>query len=606
MQLIISKEKQNTPFAEVALGELFIYHSIEKKEGLFENEDLLILVSTSYSEAYINSFFSNVKHVTKESLELAFQKDGLWVVIDKKNKEITFNRDVSGLQTAYYFEGKNSFHVSTEVHELAKLKAEKLNTESVYQLLYFDFLWDGQTIYENIHQLKIGGILTLTQQLKVKSYTFSQPKMVEKENNLSDTENIKQLRKEIVEAHKRYTNSENIVFLSGGIDSVAMLIALDDLVEKEKIENHSFKVKGTKQDETVYAQSIADHLKISLKIIERDISSEITNDTFREAVLKMNNPYTGIWTFSNQVSNKNDRTYFAGQDTRLHTPALNRLDALAFDMFLLEKKIKLFFVIVHALLYPFRKISDYFLKRKPITNKIFLGLRRALHLFNIESYVNLVYFKVDKAQAASYKLPLEFYNESIKKYNFSVKEVKNKRDLYNTIVSKKWVEQYVNDIRYMIDMVKNQGGKLAMPFYDMDLAKFSASIPFNLAIKTMEGEAQFNNKKTTVSKYVLRESLRDKIDKKTFLRSKAVSQTEHLTFNQGLGDVLKDIIYKDLLTKNSFIKKYKLEDFIIRFLDNQNNWNLADEKYLLKVYYLATLIIYAQNINTKERASNLA
>ena len=555
MQLEISKEKQETAFVEVALGELFVYYSIEEKEEVFDSENLLILLSTSYSDTYINSFFSKAKHVTKESLELAFQKDGLWVVIDKKTKEITFNRDVSGLQTAYYSKGKDSFHLSTEVHELAKLKGDKLNSESIYQLLYFDFLWDGQTIYENINQLKVGGKLTLTKTLKVKSDIFSQPKITEKENTLSDEDNIKQLRKEIVEAHKRYVNSENIVFLSGGIDSVAMLIALDDLVEKEKIENHSFKVKGTKQDETVYEQSIADHLKIPLKIIERDISGEINNDSFRDAVLKMNNPYTGIWTFSNQVSKKDDRTYFAGQDTRLHTPALNRLDSLAFDMFLLEKKIKPLFILLNGLLYPFRKIFDYFLKRKPITNKIFLGLRRAFHLFDIESYVKLVYFKVDKAQASSYKLPLEFYNQSIKKYDFSVKGVKNKRELYNAIVSKKWVEQYVNDIRYMIDMVKNQGGKLAMPFYDMDLAKFSASIPFDLAIKTMEGASQFNDKKTTVNKYVLRESLRDKIDQKTFLRSKAVSQTEHLTFNQGLGDVLKDIINEDLNIERLIYKK---------------------------------------------------
>jgi asparagine synthetase B (glutamine-hydrolysing) len=597
MQLEISKKKQETVFVEVVLGELFVYYSLEEKEEVFESENLLILLSTSYSEEYINSFFFNQGQVTKESLELAFQKDGFCIVIDKKSKEITFNRDVSGLQTAYYYKEKNSFHINTEVHELAKLKEDKLNSESIYQLLYFDFLWDGQTIYENINQLKVGGKLTLTETLAVKCYTFSQPKITEKENNLSDEENIKQLRKEIVEAHKRYVNSENIVFLSGGIDSVAMLIALDDLVEKQKIENHSFKVKGTKQDETIYAQSIADHLKTPLKIIERDISGEINYDSFRDAVLKMNNPYTGIWTFSNQVSKKDDRTYFAGQDTRLHTPALNRLDSLAFNMFLLEKKIKPLFILLNGLLYPFRKIFDYFLKSKPITNKIFLGLRRAFHLFDIESYINLVYFKVDKAQVASYKLPLEFYDKCMRKYDFSTKNIENKRSLYNEIVSKKWIEQYVNDIRYMVDMVKNQGGKLAMPFYDMDLAKFSASIPFDLAIKTMEGESQFDNKKSIVKKYVLRESLKDKIDQKTFLRSKAVSQTEHITFNQGLGDVLKDIINKDLLVKNSFIKKYKFEEFIKRFLDNENSWGISDEKYLLKVYYLATLIIYSQNTN---------
>lgn len=596
MYLEFNKKKQIVSSDEIAFENYSLRYSLTDKEFFFENDAFILFLKTNYSEEYVKKAFLSSNEVTFEDIKKAFQKDGFWVAINKVTNQISVNRDVSGLCTGYCFIEGDSIHIATNVHDIAKKKAKKLNKEAVYQLLYFDFLWDGQTIYGGIDQLRIGGQLILDSDFKVTSDTFSEPLITEQENNLSEKENIEELRKEIVKAHKPYINDLNTVFLSGGIDSVAMLIAIDDLTEKSRIENHSFKVKGTIQDETVYAKSIADHLGIKLTIVERDISNEINESTFREEILKMNNPYPGMWIFGNQIDDSEKKTYFAGQDTRLHTPSLNKLDAIAFKIFSLSKYFKPIFILLDLLLYPFKEVFNFILKKKTITSKYFLGLRRALYLFNTKTYVKLVYFKVDKAIMASYKLPLKHFNTTIKNYNISLKGVKNKRSLYNTIVSKKWIEQYVNDMRYMIDMVDSQGGRLAMPFYDMDLAKFSASIPFKLSVKDMKGKSQFSEKTSTIHKYVLRESLIDKIDEKTYLRSKAVSRTGHIIFNQSLDKILRQVIEKDVLASNSFIKEYNLGAFIERFLKNKKDWIMTDDKYLLKVYYIATIIVYQQNI----------
>ncbi|UPS92551.1 asparagine synthase-related protein [Bizionia sp. M204] len=598
MQIFLNQNTNQEENKALKCANFFIDYILEEKEIFFENANFYLFLKTNFSESYIRKALQFPADVTKESIYEYFKKDGFWVIVCKVNGTISVYRDLSGICSGYYFNNQNEIHIATNVHKIAKNKAKDLNKTSVYQLLYFDFLWDGQTIYKDINQPKIGSKLVFNNDFKITINTCHQPDINEKENQLSDKENIEKLRHEIVTAHKNYVNEKNVVFLSGGIDSVAMLIALNDLTSKEKIINHSFKVKGTLQDETGYAQSIANHLENELLIVERDFSKEINEEFFKQEIIKMNNPYSGMWIFGNQITNKDNTTYFAGQDTRLHTPSLNKLDTIAFNMFLVSNKgLKPLFYIIDLCLLPFKGFFNLILKHTNTTNKLFLGLRRALYTFNTKSYINLVYFKVDRALIASYNLPLDYFNTIKKQYKFSLKNVTDKRTLYNKIVSLKWIEQYVNDMRYMIDMVNSQGAKLAMPFYDMDLAKFSATIPFDLSVKTMKGKAQFSDTTSTINKYVLREALVDKIDKKTYFRSKAVSRTGHLIFKQGLDTILKDILIDDINNDSSLVKDYNLEKFISKFLNNQEDWEMDDDKYLLKVYYLVCVIVYKNELN---------
>lgn len=595
MQIIFNK-KSLTGYKHFEVNSFTINYLIEEKEVFKELDNYYVFLDTNYSELYIDEVFNSFTSI--ENLEKSFEKDGFIIIINKETGDINLSRDLSGLSTSYFYSENNFLAIDSNVHRIAKKYSKGLNTLEVYQLIYFDFLWDGQTIYDKIEQIKVGGKLHFNNDLKIIYKEVNQPIINENENELTESENIHRLRQEIVKAHKPYINNDNIVFLSGGIDSVAMLIALDDLLPKSKIENHSFKVKGTTQDETEYAKSIADNLEIKLKIVERDFKNELTITSFKETILKMNNPYSGMLIFGNQINSKPLVTYFAGQDTRLHTPALNKLDHLAFSIFLLKNKgFATLISILNFLIFPIRFIFNFILSKKNIHNKKFLGLRRLTYIFNTRSYLNLVYFKLDKSYLKSLKLPLENFSEIKKNYNLEIKNVKTKRGLYNTLVSKKWIEQYVNDMRYMVDMVKTQGGKLAMPFYDMDLAKFSATIPFDLANKTMEGRGQFDNKITKVNKYVLREALVDKIDQKTYLRSKAVSRTGHLIFTQGLDTILKKIILSDLEREKSFVKEFKLEIFLEKFLNKSKEWKMTDDKYLLKVYYTACLCVYYNQIN---------
>lgn len=52
---------------------------------------------------------------------------------------------------------------------------------------------------------------------------------------------------------------------------------------------------------------------------------------YEDDLQKMNNPVFGNWIFRPHLSNDISVRYFAGQDTRLHTPSVNSVDMKVID-----------------------------------------------------------------------------------------------------------------------------------------------------------------------------------------------------------------------------------------------------------------------------------
>jgi len=576
-------------------------YDIQANEFYFQTETFQFFIDSNLPVDTIQAECLKVKGDNIASLVTYLKTDGVIVAFNKISNQIIAQRDESGLSSIYYYSDSNELVLSSVVHRIAQHFKLPLHKSNIQQWLTFDFLWDGQTFYHNVKQVLIDQTLTFGSDLSLIKSDQNQLRFSDQENTHSETENFRMLRKEIVEAHRLYVRERNIVFLSGGIDSVAMLIALDDLVEKNRIESHSFKEKTTEKDETEYAQSISDHLRTKLRIIERDVTGEIDYSIFKKKINELNNPYPGIWTFANQVTDDIRDIYFAGQDTRLHTPALNSVDLLAFKLFVATARVPFLLKILNLPLMPIQAVFDFLTRKDILKNRTFRGLRRASYITNTKEYLLRFYFKRDYDQIKKLGIPSDFFEASAISYTLDLKNIFNQRALYNYVVSVKWREQYVNDIRYMIDMVKHEGSRLAMPFYNRKLALFSSSIPFNLSTRFIEGKGAFGDKKVAINKFVLRQSLRDKIDDKTYYRGKGAPSTFHIIFNQGLSQILKDILELDLARPDSLIQRLNLLSLVSPFLKRQDPFGVEDSgfSYLLKIYNLSCLIEYANAANYK-------
>lgn len=590
MYVHISNDKENK--------KVVVSYEIAQNEYYYENEFCQFFIDSNLPINTIQELCINTNEDLSELINY-LKQDGVLVAYNKKQNEVTVIRDTSGLSSVYYYHDKNELIFSSNNNKIAQVKQLPLLKSAIIQWLTFDFLWDGQTLYKDVKQVLMNQKLVFNKEFQIIENVFTPLSLNQKDNTDSEAKNIENLRSEIVKAHQIYLRQKNIVYLSGGIDSVAMLIALDDLVEKNQIENHSFKVKSTQEDETEYAKSIADHLNADIKIIERDITNEVSFELFKSKVNKLNNPYPGIWLFANQITNCKDQIYYAGQDTRLHTPALNIIDKIAFKFFALTSKLSFIATFLNLLFIPSQLFFEFITQFKFFKKRVFVGLKRFSYITNTHKYVLKYYFKQDKNYYKNLGLPELFYNTASKNYSIDLKKIYTERELYNYIVSVKWKEQYVNDIRYMIDMVKDEGGRLAMPFYNISLANFSATIPFKLANKSIIGKSSFSEEKVTVNKFVLREALKNKINDKTYYRAKAVSSTFHIIFNQGLTKLLRLVIANDLKHPQSVIVNLNLQSFIDFFYTKTTPFEIEDGSYLLKIHDLCCVIIYAEEVNYK-------
>lgn len=568
------------------------FENIEPTENVVETDRFFYFfdVNTVNKKSIIDKLKAQQFLISYLEINKLMKGNFFTVIYDKKNKELTVYRDKSGIKSGYYHQQSDALIIGTNVHDVTlKSGVKSFNKTAVYKYIYGDFLFNGETFYEGIGEFKRGGSYSYNSLLELKSEVFFTIELPTQDNDLSEVENITQLRSEIDHAHQDYLSDKNNILLSGGIDSVAMLIALDDITTKDKIHSISYKVKETLEDETFYAKSIADHLEIPIEIKEIDPKSKANYSLFEERILKMNNPYVGMWIFGNFKGTPNEM-FYAGQDTRLHTPSVNPIDRIAFS--LVAKKDTLVVLVLTKFAALFRSLIMLFNYKG---NKYLRELYKLSFVFNVEQYISKYYFNLDQKNFESYGFPYEVYQELETYFKLDYTKIKSPRALYNKIVELKWSEQYINDIRYLQDIAKLNTTYIAMPFYLEPIAKFSASIPFQLSVKTMMGRGRFSNKKRLVKKYMLRQSLKDKMNDDVYYRAKAVSSSMYLVFNGVLGDLVRTELQQDLLLNNSFIKAFKLEAFVAEFL-TATEFKVSDEGYLLKVYQLGMLAVYNRTV----------
>ncbi|MFT4762122.1 MAG: hypothetical protein ACI9XO_004498, partial [Paraglaciecola sp.] len=564
-------------------GSIYLHYEIDSIDYFFENQRFLFLIDTNLSkdkETIICHKLAKLNDLDVKEISKIFNGNYFMFAIDKRDAQVHLLRDVSGVKTGYFTQTENGLIIGSIMHDVARKRDNvTYNKEAIGQLLYSNYLLNGFTIYEEIEEVKMGQCLTFDFKLDIAEINFETIKLAQKDNDLSPEENFQKLRKETQKAHQGYICKDNQVFLSGGLDSIAMLVALDDLEERKNINTLSFRVKDTNQDETVYAQSIAQYLTINNEIKEVDANDIENVKNFEERILKMNNPYFGMWIFGN-FDGTPDQMFYAGQDTRLHTPALNEVDKLAFNLLKFQKA-----WWMKYLAQPAAKTARFLMEKLGWHKKggMILGnLYKATHIFDLKKYVQKFYLKLDKEEMAKKGIPTDYYNQFQKHFDFDLDKIETPRALYNKLVELKWQEQYTFDMRYLQDVARVNNTYIAMPFYDKKLAEYSSSIPFDLATKAMKGRSRFGKTSRIIYKYVLRQAFRDKLNDLVFYRAKAVSETLHQLFNGALGAKVRMLLRDDLKAQDSFIKSFKLENYVKRFL-NKSTFKMSDYDLLARV-----------------------
>jgi hypothetical protein len=494
----------------------------------------------------------------------------------RKMRKLHILKDLSGCESAYYKLTKDKLIFSSGVNLIADNdNGLKLSETGVFEFVYLEMPWKPASLYEDVYSV-LNGVIYSYDAAK-NSFSISDRFNLHEITEQQDT-SPKELREKITEAHEKRLGNNNAIFLSGGVDSQVMSVALRKDLGIKDLVAFNFSVIGAENSEQAEAKQTAIELGIDFVPVEVDPNKKIS---LEDLVLNQNSPYIGSFYLSEifgHCSTTNKLTFFGGQDTRLHTPALTKEDlaywklaSLPLGTDAMRFGSKLMTAILNS-----SKYSQPGDKKQRLHN-LFMNIGKpegflALRHFHIHDYPFI------HESIAGFE-PIGELKEELSKVSF-----RRPRSLYNKIVELNWRKQYLFDIEYMIGVTRSHGHECVMPFYDRELTEYSASLNFNLATKFTSGRAGHSSKKVSVNKFILRKAYEKELKDELIFRDKAVCPTNYMYFNGALCDDLKSFIHSNPLLGTQLGEFLNIKDLMKIAHEKQGRWKPGDNSLSVTIF----------------------
>ena len=185
----------------------------------------------------------------------------LW---DKARRRLFLARDRFGEKPLFWTASGDGFAFASELQALFHwpLFSGRLHAANVQRYLAWGYCTADRTIFEGVHSLPAGSCLTLdlgTGRRDVRRYWRFALEPDESLDDAGEAHLVEELRALLIQAVRRRLASDVPLglFLSGGVDSSAILAAMSRLLPPDRI--HAFSVGFTEKsfDESAYAAEVA-------------------------------------------------------------------------------------------------------------------------------------------------------------------------------------------------------------------------------------------------------------------------------------------------------------------------------------------------------------
>jgi len=280
---------------------------IDLKKGIYpltnENEDIFLIFNGEiYNFHKLRTILESKGHRFRtncdgEAIVHAYEEfgdnfvnylNGMFAICiyDKRRKEIILARDRVGIKPLYYYFNNGHLVFASEIKSILELSTVKreMNKAALNQYLSFRYNPCEETFFKNIFRLMPGHFMKFD--LRDKNLIISKywGLRLEQEEKLS----MADYEKKIVELLKDSVKKQLIsdvplgVFLSGGLDSSAIVALMREIRNEEKsdapIRTYSVGfAKGEKVNETKYAQRVSDLFKTEHQefLLEPDVTKAL-------------------------------------------------------------------------------------------------------------------------------------------------------------------------------------------------------------------------------------------------------------------------------------------------------------------------------------------
>lgn len=456
-----------------------------------------------------------------------------------------------------------------------------LSGEAAFQFLTYEYVADPLTLVEDVYKVPAATVIVVNEDLSFKLTEFAlQISSCDETNTSMDV-----FKDYIYKAHEnRVSESDtNALLLSGGVDSCISAIVLKDVVKDKNLECFTFSTLDAEQDEFAEAKFTADYLGLN---VEQIIVNPNQDVDLEKLVHNANFFYPGAIMISAIAQQAGAHTnFFACQDTRLHTPALNPLDKFVFSASPLKRK--LFSTAMN--LFP-----DDLAPKKNISKVI----SRGKYANNLPKYIGDLFFHKHHIELGDYTKDENFSTA----LDARIKEVftdfkGNSRQIYNEIVKLAWHRQYSDDIQYLVSTTAQFNSQCQMPWYDEELAFVSAQLPMSQATKFVKGRAGHSSKSKKVNKYILRKTFDGLLPNEILFRDKAVCVTNHLFLKGCYKPYIEGMNINSLLFNTCAGQQLMIKDLFELHYSKYLNYQIADYNAVVEMQNIVALELYCKVYN---------
>ncbi|MFY8128799.1 MAG: asparagine synthase (glutamine-hydrolyzing) [Chitinophagaceae bacterium] len=258
-------------FVIIFNGEIYNYKEVKAKLPHYN------FTTTSDTEVVLAAYITWGKDALQHLLGMF-----AFAIYNKNNQEVFVARDRLGVKPVYYYSDANYFIFASELRTVLSsgLIERKVNSQALHGYFSTQSFAAPQTIIQNVNQLKAGYCITITS-AAVQQYQYwdiNKPKKkFEFETKAQTQAQVKKLLEQSVE-RRLVADVPVAAFLSGGIDSSAIVGIMASYINKPETFNIAFEEKEF--DESYYAELVAkkfntNHHKLILK--PQDFLDELPN-----------------------------------------------------------------------------------------------------------------------------------------------------------------------------------------------------------------------------------------------------------------------------------------------------------------------------------------
>ncbi|MCB1190940.1 MAG: 7-cyano-7-deazaguanine synthase [Leptospiraceae bacterium] len=261
---------------------------------------------TMFSQEKIKSFLSDPLRVLNELTKL----DGIFVLVCRVGDVLYLMRDPAGAKVIYWTENKGNLLFSNEIKALFadSTISRKLRKQAILEYFTFSFIPGENTMLEGVKELQPGHILEFSKG-RIRTINYFPFETYEKIETMDFETSKKLLRKELEVYMNQYEKfiKTPLVFLSGGIDSSAVLAITALKYGKKAVRTISIHFGTGYTNENEFAQMMVDKYDTNHSYLE--ITPKSFRKEFKKIIWYLDDPIGDPVTIPNYLISKEASKY---------------------------------------------------------------------------------------------------------------------------------------------------------------------------------------------------------------------------------------------------------------------------------------------------------